>query len=128
MKKKPIYMSDLHFEHKVWLSSMAFYKDEIEIFRHRLAEVMNKNNKIEVTSRVESYQNKFIRQREVIDQLVHDINKDEDALIKDVKENPVASDHRFYPDHSTLRNRMESFDHIYKELKSEFMRFIATWM
>lgn len=122
------HLDDLHFEHQVWLSTLAFCKDEIKIFRHRLEEVIVRNTKTDVRAGVEAFENRFIRQDEVIDQLAHDIRAAEQVLVNDVKENPIASDHRFYPDHVVLRDRMTSFEKIYRDTKDEFMRFVATWM
>ena len=40
--KKPVYISDLHFEHRLWLSELAFWQDEIGTFKHRLEEVVTR--------------------------------------------------------------------------------------
>jgi hypothetical protein len=77
---------------------------------------------------LEKFQNKFIRENEVIDILIHDINGHEAILVNSVKENPVASDHRLFDDHSGLRDRMEVFLKIYNELKPEFMRYLTKYM
>jgi len=37
--KDTIYISDLHFEHKLWLCELPFYKDELMTYKHRLEEI-----------------------------------------------------------------------------------------
>ncbi len=72
---------------------------------------------------LEMFQNQFIRQNEVIDFLIHDINVHENTLVESVKQNPVARDHRLFSDHDGLRDRIETFLRRYKELNPEFMRY-----
>jgi len=119
------HISDLHSEHTEWLNKLAFTKDEIQSFNNRLAEVIKANNTIEVAANVEHFQNQFIRQREVIDELRHEIKQYENSLIMQVEANPVASDHRIVVDHPGLRDQMETFERIYAELKTEFNHFLT---
>jgi uncharacterized coiled-coil DUF342 family protein len=119
------HISDLHSEHTEWLNKLAFTKDEIQSFNNRLAEVIKANNTIEVAANVEHFQNQFIRQREVIDELRHEIKQYENSLIMQVEANPVASDHRIVVDHPGLRDQMETFERIYAELKIEFNHFLS---
>jgi hypothetical protein len=121
-------LSDLHFEHSTWLNALAFYKDEIGIFERRLGEVATRNTATEVLAKLEHFQNRYIREREVIDELRHDIAAHEKGLEKEAKEHPVALDHRYFADHSELRDRMVTFEKLYHELKAEFHRWVAQWM
>ena len=57
------YISDLHFEHMVWVNQLKFFKDELEILKNRLGEVSIRNTKMEVKAQVEHFQNQFIRSR-----------------------------------------------------------------
>lgn len=116
---------DLHSEHFEWLNKLSFNKDEVQSFNNRLAEVIKANNTTEVAANVEHFQNQFIRQREVIDELRHEIKQYENSLIEQVEANPVASDHRIVVDHPDLRDQMETFEKIYKDLKHEFTGFLA---
>ncbi|MFT4568448.1 MAG: hypothetical protein ACI9FN_003417 [Saprospiraceae bacterium] len=77
MKKKAIYIDDLHFEHKLWKSQLEFQRDELKVFTHRLEEVVVRWTDKDVLSKVEHFQNVFIRHNEVIDTLIHDINEHE---------------------------------------------------
>ncbi len=119
------HISDLHSEHTEWLNKLSFNKDEIQSFNNRLAEVIKANNSIEVAANVEHFQNQFIRQREVIDELRHEIKQYENNLVMQVEANPVASDHRIVVDHPGLRDQMETFEKIYSDLKNEFNHFLS---
>ena len=123
-----IYLKDLHFEHRLWLNELNFVKDEIEIFTHRLSEVEIKNNGSDFTPEAESLQNKLIRQKEVVDELVHHINSHESSLAHQAEEHPIAVDHLHFKDHTDLREKMKRFSALYAEFKKEFMRFTAKWM
>lgn len=120
-----IHLTDLHAERQTWLKALALCKDEMESFENRLAEIMKANNRVETTSMVEHFQNQFIRQREVKDILVHDINEAETTMAKQVEANPVATEHKTAPDHTALRDRAETFTNLFAELKAEFNKFAA---
>jgi hypothetical protein len=122
------YMADLHFEHEMWSKALNFYAEELKIFEDRLAEVSQKNTDHDVKAKVEHFQNQFIREKEVIDTLLHEINEHEDELVKYAKEHPVALDHVYFQNHSGLDDKMRSFNKIWKELRNEYMRFLAEWM
>ncbi len=126
--KKPIHISDLHFENKLWLSELSFQKDELKTFQHRLEEVAPRWTDISVRSQIEQYQNRFIRQNEVLDTLIHDVNVQEADLAAKAKANPVAIDHVHFDDHSETREKVEMQGVLYKELKGEFLRFLTKTM
>lgn len=122
------YMADLHFEHEMWTKALHFYEEELKIFEDRLAEVSQKNADHAVKAKVEHFQNQFIREKEVIDILLHEINEHEEELVKYAKEHPVAVDHVYFQNHSGLEDKMKSFNKIWKELRNEYMRFLSEWM
>ena len=127
-ERKDVYISDLHFEHMLWLNSLKFYQDEIGVFERRLEEVAKRYTATEVLAQLEHFQNQYIRQREVLDELRHDIKAHENALEKEAREHPVAIDHRHFTDHSGLRDQMQTFEKLYRELKEEFYRWVGQWM
>ena len=131
MSKKPkhVYLADLHFDHRIWRNELKFYKEEIAIFEHRLEELLSKNNSREFLAELAHFQNQYIREKEVIDELNHEINVREDALVKFAKEhNEIALTHTHFHDHVELRERMATFVRIYTGLKGEFQRFSGKWM
>lgn len=125
---KHIYLSDLHFEHKLWLNELDFFKDEIEIFDDRLTQLEARNTSQDFLAPFEALQNRTIRQREVVDELRHEIKVKESNLANYAEEHPIAVDHVYFTDHSDLRERMVRFKELYSEFKEEVNRFSAKWM
>jgi predicted nucleic acid-binding Zn-ribbon protein len=119
------YITDLHQEHQDWEKKLAFYEDEIKIMKNRLSEVSAKNTDSAIKIKVEQYQNRFIIQKNEIDQLKHAIGKEESELTANLKENPVAYTHRKLDDNIELRGKIEIFDPIFESLKADFNQFIA---
>ena len=120
-----VHLTDLHTEKQAWLSTLALAKDEIETFEKRLGEIVVANSIKDTTALVEHFQNQCIRQREVMDILKHDIQASERILVKQIESNPVATDHKTGPDHSALREEMETFERLFKELKVDLNKFAA---
>ena len=122
------HIGDLHFDHHMWLNALRFYKDEIGIFEHRMEDIVKRNNKPDVMAELEHFQNQYIREREVIDVLRHDIKEHENFLEKESKEHPIAIEHRLFKDHAGLRDRFHTFEKLYAELKKEFYTWATRWM
>lgn len=127
-QEKTIYLTDLHFEHEQWVKELDFFKQEVNVFENRLAEVSSRNTATEVRQQLESFQNQFIRQKEVIDELKHKIKGHETELSNYAKDNPVAIDRVHFDDHSGLREEMNTFRTIFNELKDNFYKFVVTWL
>jgi predicted RNase H-like nuclease (RuvC/YqgF family) len=119
------HMSELHAENSEWLEKLNFYKDQIETLTNRLGEVAPKYTNIEVTAQIEHLQNQLIRQREVLDELRHEIKVDDKSLAANAQQNPVASDHRLFNDHPELRDKMQTYEKLFAELKQEFDAFLS---
>jgi len=118
------YIHELHTEHITYLSTLAFAKDEIKTFNNRLSEIVTANTKKEILAQVEHFQNQFIRHNEVIDELKHEVNECESRIAKIAESNNVATDHKKVDDHADLRDQMDTFSHIFSELKNEFKSFL----
>lgn len=117
------YITELHQDHREWIKELAFYEDELKIMRGQLAELSAKNSAQEVKMEVEKFQNQFIIQQNELDTLKHLVNRNEDLLEKEVKANPVAVEHRKVVDDSQLRDQMEQFEKLFKEMKEDFLDF-----
>jgi len=118
------YIHELHTEHITYLSTLAFAKDEIKTFNNRLSEIITANTKKEILAQVEHFQNQFIRHNEVIDELKHEVHECETRIAKIAESNNVATDHKKVDDHTDLRDQMDTFSHIFSELKNEFKSFL----
>ena len=127
-KEKKVHIADLHNDHKLWLNTLDFCKDEIAILERRMEEIAARNTVSEVLAELEHFQNQYIRQREVIDEMRHELKQHENALEKEVRDHPIAVEHRLFNDHGAHRDAMATFEKIYRELKDEFMRWLAARM
>ncbi len=126
--QKHVHIADLHNDHKLWLNSLSFYKEEITILEHRMEEIAQRNTGTDVMAELEHFQNQYIRQREVIDELRHELKQHENQLEKEVREHPIAVDHRLFADHTEHREEMATFEKLYRELKHEFTQWLTKRM
>lgn len=126
--EKLVHIADLHSDHMLWMNTLSFCKDEIGILEKRMEEVAARNTHTDVLAELEHFQNQYIRQREVMDELRHELKQHENDLEKEVREHPIAVDHRLFKDHSAHREAMATFEKLYRELKDEFMHWLVKRM
>lgn len=128
MEKQIIYNSDLHFEHKLWQSELAFWEDELKSFNNRLSELVTRWTDKKILVQLEHYQNQFVLHGAVIDKLqdniaMHEVNMSD----HDIKGEDVLN-HSFVKKHIEFRNKMETQRQIYADLKKEFFHFLSKHM
>ncbi|MFQ5445490.1 MAG: hypothetical protein ACE5FF_01040 [Saprospiraceae bacterium] len=122
-----VYLHDLHIEHSLWMNELKFVKEEISIFEGYLEDLTKKRQDREMLRGLEHFQNQFIRQKEVLDILAHDIKASERTLAANAKDNPEASENLEVDDHQYLFERFQQFQKLYAELKEDFRVFMANW-
>lgn len=118
-------IKNLHLEYKLWIAELNFYTEMIQIFEAHLENIVTSNleNK-DMLGEIEHFQNQFIRQREVIDELKHDLHISEMQLAAFTHEmTPVGYEFERLDNHSGLRERFFIFRKIFNELKEEFHSF-----
>jgi hypothetical protein len=118
-------LATLHFEHRLWNSELGFFADELKIYEHRLEELTQKYRSVEVLSGLEHFQNQFIRQKEVLDTLKHDIHIHEQKLQEALQRGEEAPLEPEY--HQFIGEQMETFRSIYSDLKKEFYQYLVKW-
>jgi hypothetical protein len=121
-------ITQLHIEHNSWLMKLDFYADEVTIMTKRLEEVASKNTAKDILAQVEHFQNQLIMQKEHIDEIRHVIKSHESYIENRINENPTASDHRSVEDHPKMRDRVNSFEKIFNDLRHEFLAFLSKVM
>ena len=118
-------MEALHLDHKMWLNALRFYREELFIFQKHLEQYVTTAAVPETMPHVEQYQNRFIRQIEVMDELAHDI-KEHDRMLGARSEDGLQNAiYRPYGVHNELRERFETFERLYNEMKHEFRAWLA---
>jgi hypothetical protein len=119
-----ISINKLHHEYHLWITELNFCKEELKIFEHHLEDIISKHRIPEITSQVEHFQNQFIRHKEVIDELKHDLNIAEKQLAAFAK---YLSDEGIMnikmDNHTRLRDEVFTQRKIFNELKKEFRSF-----
>ena len=127
MAKPKIPITKLHDEITEWKSSIGLVRDEISAFQKELREIVNKNNNKEALKGVEHFQNQFIRQLEVSDELFHAL-KTADRKLARTADTGTDSEFVFAEDNTVLRDSVETYNKLFQELKNEFHLFLEKWM
>jgi hypothetical protein len=125
---KTVLLTEQHVAYREWLNRLAFYKDELKIMQNRIAEIAERNTKPEILKQVEHFQNMLIIQKNQIDRLRHDIDKQEEELVSLALKNPVASDHRRVEIHPEQKQKIELFEKIFNELRHELIHWLSKVM
>lgn len=108
------------------MNELNFYKEEVRRFEKHLDSIAGAQSNKAVAEQVEQFQNQFIREKEVIDELKHKLNGSEKQLAGFVKELNGLGLHSIKMDnHARLRDDMRTFRKIYTELKDAFRKFEA---
>jgi hypothetical protein len=128
MKEQSIaHLSDLQFEHKLWLNELKFREDEISIFEKQLESLIKRNQKKESMAMLESFQNKFILQVDVINELKTEVRRHEHYLKEIIKTHETHSADLRIDNQDSLRDRMDHFRSLFNHLKKDFFEYILPW-
>lgn len=107
-------------EHTSWLKGIDQYKGELSSMQHKLEDFAKNSITRKASAKVEQFQNRFIRQREVIDELRHEIKQHENHL-----EKMYVPDTRIYVEHIDLRDQFTRFFDLFVEMEQDFNEFVA---
>lgn len=126
METKLIYLSDLEFNLRVWKRELKFHKEELKKFEKQLEDVASRNLGVEAMAPLEGFQNKIIKEREVIDNIMQRI-RIKKRLVKraDLHE---ELDGRLHKDQEPLRDEMKTYVKLHYELKEGLMDFLVRWI
>ena len=123
--KKPVTV--LHSQITEWKSNVELIRSEISIFQKQLGGIVRKNSLEEVLKGVEHFQNQFIRQLEVSDELFHEL-KAADRRLASTADTGTDIQFIFAEDNPNLRDIIETYNKLFLELKNEFHLFLRKWM
>ena len=110
-----------HHENKTWIRLLEFFKQENYFMKNRLSEVLDHSIDKAFLALAEQFQNKFILKDEYIDELRHDINK-QDQILSDSYGGVV--DNKIATTQGKLRSEMEYFEKDFNKLKNEFNTYL----
>ncbi|HVI46246.1 MAG TPA: hypothetical protein VM802_15330 [Chitinophaga sp.] len=114
---------DLMDQINSWKEEVNDVRGEVRMMRERLEQIVLSHAPREVMTQVEHFENRFLRQREVADEMFHDIKQ----CGKKISNEPqrVVHDDRPVDDYDTMQRRMEIFQKLFAELKDDFNHFIT---
>ena len=114
-----------HHENKTWVRMLEFFKQENIILKNRLSEVLDHSSDKAFLALAEQFQNKFILKDDYIDELRHDMNKQETDLSEE-KDNVVNI--KLLKRQEKLRNEMEYFEKDFNQLKNDFNKHLSSFL
>ena len=127
MEQKVNYLSDLEFNLDTWKRELKFHRDEMDTFQEKLEEVAaRKNLDKQALIELESFQNKILRERKVISDLLHKIRKKRFSLKTANINEPL--DGRLYREQIPLRDEMRTYIRLHYDLKEAMMDFFTRWL
>ncbi len=117
-------LNEMKNEQEQWQSRLRFYKDEILHFNNHLGRLSLSRRSNDLMASVEHFQNQFIRQKEVLDIIRHDIKQHEN-LIEALEEGKVSEPQDgIQKIHSIQREKLDQFEHIFHDLRNDFNIFL----
>lgn len=121
MNSKVVLLDDLDFNLNVWKREIKFQDDELDFFEEQLENVALRDLGKDVMKQLEGFQNKIIREREVMGELRHKIRlkKREIAQAKIV----LRPEPRLFESQVSLKDEMRTFIRMNYDLKEDLMDF-----
>jgi len=126
MEIKLVYLSDLKFNLDIWKSELKFHKNEMEEFEKKLEDIASRQLGIEAMVPLEGFQNKIIREKEVIDKILQRIRiKRRIVETADLNE---EIDGRLRNQQTTISEEMKIYIKLHYELKEDLMDYFLRWL
>jgi len=125
MEVSEYFSNDLRYDHNIWENELNFYKKEIGIFETRLVEMLKRKPTRDLLRELEQYQNQFIRQKEVVDQVNHKIHLYDDELKGIPAEIMLPMESREIAKHQELEGDIRTTRKLYFELRDRFSSYLA---
>lgn len=126
METKIVYLSDLKFNLKIWKKELRFHRDEMEKFERKLEDVAKRNLGVKAMAPLEGYQNRIIREKEVIGQLLQRIRMK--RRIVEAIDLSEEIDGRLRNQQTSLKDDMKTYIKLHYELKEELMDYFLKWL
>ena len=126
MEIKLVYLSDLKFNLKVWKRELRFHRDELTKFEKKLEDIASRNLGNDAMAPLEGFQNKIIREKQVIGRMLQRIRRKRNILNStDISED---LDGRLRTQQTTLRDDMKTYIKLHYELKESLMDYFLKWL
>ncbi len=126
MESQLLFLSDLNFNLEVWKRELKFQESEMDYFEEKLEHVALRNLGKEVMIQLEGFQNKIIREREVMGHLRHRTRMKKREIAQAKYENRRET--KFYEKQVLLKDEMKTFVKMHYELKEDMMDFFLKYL
>jgi len=126
MESQLVFLSDLNFNLDVWKRELKFQESEMDYFEEKLEEVVMRKLGVEVDIQLEKFQNKIIREKEVMGHLRHRIRMKKREIAQTKFED--GSEAIFHEKQVLLREEMKTFIKMHYQLKEEMMDFFLKYL
>lgn len=126
MESQIVFLSDLNFNLDVWKRELKFQESEMDYFEEKLEHVAIRDLGKDVMVKLEGFQNKIIREREVMGHLRHRIRmkRRELAQAKFESKPEVV----FHEKQVMLKDEMKTFVKMHYDLKEDMMDFFLKYL
>jgi hypothetical protein len=126
MEIKLVYLSDLKFNLKIWKRELKFHKEEMTRFERKLEDIASRNLGIDAMAPLEGFQNKIIREKEVIGRMLQRIRMKRKIIeTSDMNE---ELDGRLRNQQTSIRDDMKIYIKLHYELKEDLMDYFLRWL
>ena len=127
MESQILFLSDLNFNLDVWKRELKFQESEMDYFEEKLEHIAIRNLGKEVMIRLEGFQNKIIREREVMGHLRHRIRMKKRELAQ-AKVDNNRPEILYHEKQVTLKEEMKTFVKMHYDLKEDMMDFFLKYL
>ncbi len=126
MESQLLFLSDLNFNLEVWKRELKFQESEMDYFEEKLEHVAIRNLGNDVMIQLEGFQNKIIRERQVMGRLRHRIRMKKRDIAKAKFEN--RPEIIFHERQVLLKDEMKIFVKMHYDLKEDMMDFFLKYL
>jgi hypothetical protein len=121
------YSNDLRYDHHIWENELNFYKNELSIFEERLTDMIQRKPSDLLLRELEQFQNQFIRQKEVVDELNHKIHLYDDELQGIPAQIMLDKQSQEITKHKRLEDDLQTNRRLYFDLRNRFNLYLLKY-
>jgi len=121
------FSNDLRYDHHIWENELNFYKNELGIFENRLVDMLERDPNRDLLSELEQFQNQFIRQKEVVDELNHKIHLYDDELRGIPAQIMLEKTSNEIEKHKGLEDDLQINRRLYFDLRNRFNSYLLKY-
>jgi len=115
----------LETEHLKWLKSLELYKNQLAAMEKEMVDFVGSKPPKAVAPKIEQFQNQFIRHREVLDVLKHNIKAHENEIERMTNFALEYLRDRVTREHIKLKDEYRRFVELFMEVEQDFHDFLA---